>query len=142
MGYRYHTQEKNIYIYDDLWLSITTHEKTNQVKRKKNMIYNKDYPWDHIEVFFKEPNKNFEEEIRETHLSKWCKIEGRIEELWHPISPDTKGFEVIAINLEGNENCKTESFFFDPQNPKKYYKISYEDCGPGPCSIFKNIEIF
>ena len=67
-----------------------------------------------------------------------------------------KGFDIIYITaLDGNlasngevfdlefpENTLSIAFVMDPQHPEKYYKFSYGDCAPGPCSVFDSIEFF
>ena len=147
IGYFYLNNKKtDIYTYENLWIKITTHKPTNQLKKRKNLIYNKNNTSDYIEVFFKDSEKDFEEEIQK-HISSWCNIKTRTEEIGHPISSQTKWFQVIATNLDGDENCNTESefpisFYMDQNKPDKYYKFSYKDCAPGPCSIFKDIEFF
>lgn len=139
-----------IYTYKDLWIKATIHDK---IKKSWNKIYNNINPLDFIEVFFKDPKKSFEDEIKENHLPEWCKIETRIDKWGHPISRQTKWFQVIGmISIKdiskGEDLCMSPDwwypilFYMDPDNPEKYYKISYGDCAPGPCSIFKNIEFF
>ncbi len=153
--YFYQTQEKNEYTYKKLWIKIFTHKNTNQLEKNKNLIYNKSDKNDYIEVFYKEPSQDLQTEIKETHLSSWCKTNKRMEEEWHPISQQTKWFEVITIstidgNFAGDETCELDkefpennnpiSFYMNPNNPSKYYKFSYWECAPWPCSIIKDIQ--
>ena len=155
------------YIYPDLWLKITTSalyekgffEKANRplIARNGNIIYNIAFWndviwWDYIEVFFKDPKKSFEEEIKENQLPLWATISTWIA-VDHPISSHIKWFWKIDItSADGNaywwadkqlpSNVNGISFYMDPKHPEKYYKFSYGDCAPGPCSIFWNIEFF
>ncbi|PJA48345.1 MAG: hypothetical protein CO170_02995 [candidate division SR1 bacterium CG_4_9_14_3_um_filter_40_9] len=159
------------YKYDDLGLKINTSElyepyffeKSDKplIKRNGNIIYNASNDsgiigWDYIEVFFKDPKKPFEDEIKEKQLPAGCTIGTGIA-VDHPISKHIKGFQEIAIssidgNFAGDENCKLDkqlpgnlmyiSFYMDPKKPDRYYKFSYGDCAPGPCSIFGDIEFF
>lgn len=155
------------YIYYDLWLKITTSaayetgffEKANRplITRNGNIIYNVALGndiiwWDYIEVFFKDPKKSFEDEIKENQLPSWATISTWIA-VDHPMSSHIKWFLVInIISADGNiywwtdkqlpSNMNWISFYMNPQKPDRYYKFSYADCAPGPCSIFGDIEFF
>lgn len=109
-----------------------------------------------MEVFFKNSHISLEEEIKNKHLSKWCKIETGIlnKEYW--IFSSMKWFYIVYItsedwNLASNweifdkefpDNPFSIAFVMDPKRPDKYYKFSYGDCAPGPCSVFGKIEFF
>ena len=152
------------YNFEDLWIQITTpalydpyfFEQTEKtiIKRKDTMIYNPNQEYDYLAVFSKDPNISLEEEIISKHLSKWCAIQTGIltKESWFFSS--MKWFYIVYItsadwNLASNweifdkefpDNPLSISFVMDPNKPEKYYKFSYGDCAPGPCSIFGNIE--
>lgn len=157
------------YIYEDLWIKITTSplyppyffEKENWLILNKNgnIIYlswtPNDSP-DYMEVFYKDPQISFEDEIKTNHLPKWCTIQTGVINKTNWLLSSMKWFNVIYItsedwNLSSNWevfdkqfplNRLNISFFMDPKHPNKYYKLSYGDCAPGPCSIFGNIEFF
>jgi len=160
-----------VYIYRDLWIKISTslfyppyfYEKTEIpiIERDGNIIYANSFgngviTQDYIEVFFKDPKKSFEDEIRENQLPQWCTIQTGVADD-HPMSKHIKWFQVIYIssmdgNLASDGICKMDkqlpsnpspiSFYMDPKKPDRYYKFSYGDCAPGPCSIFGDIEFF
>jgi hypothetical protein len=157
------------YTYEDLWLKITTsplyppyfYEKSEWLilKRNRNIIYlsgtNNVVP-DYIEVFYKNPQISFEEEIKKNHLPAWCTIQTGIFDKKWTFYPSMIGFEYILIaSADGNlapnwktfdkqfpENILSISFVMDQKKPNKYYKLSHGDCAPGPCTIFGNIEFF
>lgn len=156
------------YRYDDLWLKIEiawwygdySYKKTTWeiLKKVNNIIYYGDSPksWDYIEVFYKNPKSSFETEVIRKHLSKWCSILTGIFNRLDALYPTMQWFEFIHItSLDGNlasngeifdkqfpNNGSFITFFIDPKKPDKYYKLSHNDCAPGPCSIFGNIEFF
>ena len=134
------------YTYQDLWIHITTTPQEDILHRNGNKIFKANTTSnapDYIEVFFKDPTTSFEEEITKNQLPTWCQIE-----TWN------KRINITSIdgNLAGDENCKPDkafpdnmlsiSFFINPKKPDRYYKRSYEDCAPGPCSIFEKIDFF
>lgn len=148
------------YIYKDLWIKITTpplyspyfFEKTekNIIRRYKNIIYNADQKYDYLAVFEKDPNISLEEEIIVKHLPEWCTIQTGILNNIHWLFSSMEWFYIVYIasedwNLASNweifdkefpENPLSISFVINLNKPKKYYKFSYSDCAPGPCSIF------
>ena len=157
------------YTYEDLWLRITTsalyspyfYEKSEWLilKRNGNIIYlsgTTNVVPDYIEVFYKNSQTSFEEEIKKNHLSTWCAIQTGIFDKNSAFYPSMIGFEYILIaSADGNlapnwkifdkqfpENILNISFVMDPKKPNKYYKFSHGDCAPGPCTIFGNIEFF
>ena len=157
------------YIYEDLWIKITTpplyepyfYKKPDWLilKRKGNIIY---LSWtpnimpDYMEVFYKDPKVSLEDEIKQKHLPEWCTIQTGVIEKTNWLFSSMEWFNIIYIaskdwNLASNWeifdkefplNRLSISFVMDPQYPEKYYKFSYGDCAPGPCSIFGKIEFF
>lgn len=157
------------YTYQDLWIKITTpplyepyfSTKTDSpiFTRYKNIIYNTQSSiiwWDYMEVFFKNPETSFEDEIRKKHLSLECDILTGTLDYTDGLFASMQWFLVIYITaLDGNlasnweifdkqfpENTFSIAFVMDPSHPEKYYKFSYGDCAPGPCSVFDSIEFF
>lgn len=151
-----------LYTYEDLWIRIITSPSQiswEVLKRHHNIIYN-GQAWniwdDYMEVFFKNPHISLEEEITNKHLSKWCRIETGILTKEYGIFSSMKWFYIVYItsedwNLASNgeifdkefpENPFNIAFVMDSKKPDKYYKFSYGDCAPGPCSIFGKIEFF
>jgi hypothetical protein len=152
------------YTYEDLWIKITTpplyspyfFEKTekNIIGKYKNILYNADWWYDYLAVFEKDPNISLEEEIIEKHLSEWCTIQTGILNNTHWLFSSMEWFYIVYIasedwNLSSNweifdkafpENYLNIAFVMNPNKPEKYYKFSYGDCAPGPCSIFWTIE--
>lgn len=154
--------------YKDLWLKISTtllyqpyfYEKSEEIiiQRNGNILYADPLKkWiispDYIEVFFKDPKKTFEAEIKEKHLPIWCTIETWILDYNLPFSKHIKWFLFISIeNISSDVECKADkqfpsnylsiSFYMNPKKPDRYYKISYGNCAPGPCSIFGDIVFF
>lgn len=158
------------YIYKDLWLRISTpplyppyffeKEKWLILKRNGNIIY---LSWttnntpDYMEVFYKDPQTSFENEIKNKHLANWCIIETDVFDKNNAYYPSMNWFNVIYIenkdyNLIWDTECRPDkqfpqneliiSFVMDPKKPDRYYKFSKGDCAPWPCSIFGKIEFF
>ena len=156
------------YIYQDLGIKITTpslylpyffEKSKNQIfKRNNNIIYlsgSKAWLSEYIQKLTKTSDISFYDQIKSKHTPKGCKIDlltwydytffpkknNLVSIMFSDISPMWN--TCIQQDIGFPQNDWFIMFFYDPEFPTTYYKISFIDwCAPGPCSIFGKIEFF